>query len=360
MKLLGISVYPEHSSVDEIQKYIRLAAKYNVKRIFSCLLSAEESKTDVIQTFKKMNDLAHEFGMEVIVDVSPAVFDKYDISYDDLSFFAEMGADGLRLDVGFTGSEEARMTYNPQNLKIELNISAGTKYLENILSYYPKLENLIGCHNFYPHKYTGLSYEHFIETSKMFKDNHLRTAAFVNSDHASIGPWPVSEGLCTLEEHRDLSIAAQAKQLWATGLVDDVIIANMFASEDDFKELAKIDPYQLTLGVELAEDITDLDKKIILEEPHLNRGDVSAYMIRSTQSRVKYAGETFPVYRPNAIKRGDILIDSSEYDRYAGELQIALKDMENSGKTNVVGRIKNEEIFLLDYLKPWESFKMKK
>lgn len=360
MKRLGISVYPEHSSVIEIEEYIRLAAKYNVKRIFSCLLSAEETKEEVIKTFRTMNDLAHEYGMEVIVDVSPAIFEKYNISYADLSFFDEMGADGLRLDVGFTGSEEAKMTHNPQNLKIELNISVGTKYLENILSYHPKLTNLIGCHNFYPHKYTGLSYAHFIETSQQYKDNGVRTAAFVNSDHATIGPWPVSEGLCTLEEHRNLSIAAQAKQLWATGLVDDVIIANMFASEADFKELAKIDPDMLTLGVELATDISELDEKIVLNEPHMNRGDISAYMIRSTQSRVKYAGEAFPVYQAKEIKRGDILIDSSEYDRYAGELQIALKDMENSGKTNVVGQIKDDEIFLLDYLKPWESFQMKK
>ena len=41
------------------------------------------------------------------------------------------------------------MTYNPQNLKIEINASLGTKYLDNIMSHYPKLENIITCHNFY-------------------------------------------------------------------------------------------------------------------------------------------------------------------------------------------------------------------
>lgn len=51
-----------------------------------------------------------------------------------------------------------------------------------------------------------------------------------------------------------------------------------------------------------------------------------------------------------------MLIESSLYKRYAGELQIALKDMKNSGKTNVVGRIKDEEILLIDYLQPWEKF----
>ena len=50
------------------------------------------------------------------------------------------------------------------------------------------------------------------------------------------------------------------------------------------------------------------------------------------------------------------VIESSEYGHYAGELQIALNDMKNSGKSNVVGRIKEEEIFILDYIKPWQKF----
>lgn len=43
---------------------------------------------------------------------------------------------------------------------------------------------------------------------------------------------------------------------------------------------------------------------------------------------------------------------------YAGELQIALKDMENSGKSNVVGCIREEEIFILDEIKPWQKFRL--
>lgn len=94
----------------------------------------------------------------------------------------------------------------------------------------------------------------------------------------------------------------------------------------------------------------------MLEEPHFYRGDVSEYLIRSTQSRVKYKREEFePTYTPD-IRRGDILIENKLYGQYKGELQIALKEMQNSGKTNVVGRIVEEEIFLLDYLSPWEKF----
>ena len=67
-------------------------------------------------------------------------------------------------------------------------------------------------------------------------------------------------------------------------------------------------------------------------------------------------------YKFGDIKRGDIIVESDLYTRYAGELQVALKDMKNSGKSNVVARIVEEELFLLDYIEPWTkfSFKLKK
>ncbi|MCQ9209510.1 DUF871 domain-containing protein [Granulicatella seriolae] len=357
MRKLGISVYPNHSDVDDIKNYIKTAATYGFSRIFTCLLSVEGDKEKILDEFTQVIEMAKEHKMEVIADVSPKVFGELGVSYQDLSFFKELGADGIRLDMGFTGSEESIMTFNPQGLLIELNISSGTRYLDNILSYQANKDLLIGCHNFYPHRYSGLSEKHFVETSKNFKDKGIRTAAFINSPSASIGPWKVEEGLCTLEIHRQWDIVTQAKDLWASELIDDVIIANSFASEEELKALSQIDPYCLSLECSLVDGIPDLEKKIVLEEFHFNRGDVSDYMIRSTQSRVKYRGEDFNPFNTPAIKRGDILIETSLYEHYAGELQIALKDMENSGRTNVVGHIRPEELVLLDKIKPWQKFK---
>ena len=360
MKRLGISVYPNHTSIEENIEYIKLAAKYGFKRIFTCLLSAADKEVEeIVAEFKGMVDVANEHGMEVIADLDPTVFNKLEASITDLSVFKEMGLSGIRLDMGFSGSEESIMSYNKHGLKIELNVSNGTKYVDNILSYQANLENIYGCHNFYPHVYTGLSYDHFIKCSEQFKELGIRTAAFVNSSTAEFGPWPVSEGLCTLEEHRNLPITVQAKHLFATEAIDDVIIANSFASEEELKALSELNKEMLEFTVELNPEIRDIEKTIVLDEFHYNRGDNSEYMARSTQSRVKYKGTSFPAYNTPDIKRGDILIDSDLYSRYAGELQVALKDMKNYGKTNVVGHIVEEEIFLLDYIKPWSKFGFK-
>lgn len=356
MKKLGISVYIDQAPLEDILSYIQTAAKYGFTRMFTCLISLEGEQWE---RFKTMCLFAKEKNIDVIADVDPSVFEAHHLSWKDLGFFSDLGLSGIRLDLGFSGAEEAFMSQNPYNLFIELNMSAGTKYVDNIMSYQANRERIIGCHNFYPHVYTGLSRQHFLSCSKQFKEKGIRTAAFVNAHSARYGPWPVSEGLCTLEEHRSLPIEVQAKDLFNTQLIDDVIIANMFASEEEMRTLGALNKDLLVFNVELVESVPELERVIVLEEPHFNRGDVSDYLIRSTQSRITYKGRSFPVFNTPNIQKGDIIIESDLYTRYAGELQIAKRDMPNSGRSNVVGRIVEEELYLLDALRPWQAFGFK-
>lgn len=360
MARLGVSIYPEHSTKEKDMEYLSLAAKYGFRRVFSCLLSlAGKSVEEIKSEFKEIIEHANSLGMEVILDVAPNIFRELGITYEDLSFFSELGAAGIRLDEGFDGGMEARMTYNPYNLKIEINASNGTRYADNILSFKADKDNLITCHNFYPQRYTGLSYKHFEKCSKDMKDLGLKVAAFVSSQNSNTyGPWPVNEGLCTLEEHRSLPTDVAARHLFATGLVDDVIIANAYASEDELKELSRIDPNKLTFKIELNDNVSDVEKEIIFNFPHHVRGDMSEYMARSTMPRVEYKDADIQPHDTDDLKRGDIVVLNNEYSRYKGELHIVLKDMPNDGRKNVVGRIPENEVHLLDYIEPWRVFQI--
>ncbi|MCW6667343.1 MupG family TIM beta-alpha barrel fold protein [Aerococcaceae bacterium NML190938] len=360
MRRLGISIYPEKSTVEEMKSYIDMAAQKGFSRIFSCLLSVNKDKSAIKEEFIEVNQYAKAKGFEIIVDVSPKVFKELDISYQDLSFFKEIGADGLRLDQGFSGLEESLMTFNEHQLKIELNMSLDTHYLDTIMDYQPNPYNLIGCHNFYPHKYSGLGMDFFAKCTQRFKNYGLRTAAFICAQGGdAFGPWPVTEGLPTLEMHRHLPLHIQAKHLIALGNIDDIIISNCYPTEQELTKVSAIRKDMVSFQVELVEHIPEIEKSIVLDELHFNRGDVSGNFIRSTQSRVKYKGHRFDVFHaPPIIQKGDILIESSEYGHYAGELQIALTTMENSGKTNVVGKIVAEEHFILDAIKPWQKFNL--
>ena len=355
---LGISIYPEHSVIEEDKKYIELAAKYGFSRIFMCMLSVSHSKEEIKEHFSNIISYAKTFNFEVVLDIAPNIFDALGISYDNLSFFHELGADGIRLDLGFDGNKEALLSFNEYHLKIELNMSNDVAYLDNIITYKPNTPFIYGCHNFYPQKGTGLPYDFFLKCSRRFKKYGIRTAAFVSAKNANIGPWNINDGLCTLEGHRNLPIEVQAKHLYATGLIDDVIIGNAYASEKELKALSNINKYQVELSVETLENTSDIEKTILFKEQHFRRGDISSQVARSTEVRKKYAKESIPEH-DNKIefKPGDIVIGNDEFGKYKGELQIILEDCYDERK-NLVGRIAKEELILLDFIEPWSKFKL--
>ena len=358
MKKLGISIYPEKTTEEKIIRYIDKASKSGFSRIFSCLLSVTETKKQIMEKFTRINEFAKERGFEIILDVSPRIFDDLKISYDDLSFFKEIKADGIRLDVGFTGLQESIMTFNEENLKIEINMSNNTHYIDTIMDYQPNKTNLTGCHNFYPHVYTGLGLDFFQKCTKNFTKHGLRTAAFITSQAKdTFGPWPVTQGLPTLEMHRNMPLIVQFKHLVALGNIDDIIISNCYPTDAELDEFKKVRKDMVNFSVKLEKDIPEIEKKIVLDEFHYNRGDTSENLIRSSNSRIKYKNHNFKVFNaPKIIKKGDIIIESSEYGHYAGELMVAKIDMKNTGKSNVVGRITEEEIFLVDCIKAWQKF----
>lgn len=359
MGRLGISIYPEHSTPEKDRAYIRLSGKYGFGRVFTCLLSVEgKEKTDITREFREMIDTAHEVGMEVILDVSPAVFKKLGATYENLSPFYDMQADGIRLDEGFDGMKEAAMSYNEGGMMIELNASTDASYVCNVMNHHPCPDKIITCHNFYPQKYTGLSLSHFNCCNEEMKKHKLKTAAFVSSNNKNtFGPWPVNEGLCTLEMHRGLPIGAQVRHMFATRMIDDVIIANAYASEEELKACASVNPGLLTFGIILEKRLTDTERKVLYYgQKHVIRGDMSEYMIRSTWPRVTYQEDSIPPEHTRDLKRGDIVIVNDGYQRYKGELHVVLKEMPNDGRKNVIGHIPEYELILLDYIKPWKVF----
>ncbi|WP_269923676.1 DUF871 domain-containing protein [Enterococcus innesii] len=359
MGKLGISIYPERSTFEKDKAYLDLAHKYGFKRVFTSLLQINDDKEKVLADFKQVVDYANQLGMEVMVDINPGLFEQLGISYDDLSFFDEMGAYGVRLDIGFTGSEEAKMTRNPYGIKIEINMSSGTSYVDNIMSYSPNTENLLGSHNFYPHRYSGLGYDHFVFCSEKFRKYNLNTMAFVNSHEADFGPWPTQDGLCSLEDHRVLPLATQVKHLVLTGLIDDISIGNAYASEAELAAMAEAFHADYpTLRVDVVDGITEDERICLFDNLHSYRGDRSEYILRSTMTRIYYKDKEFPPHDTHDMVRGDVLIDNAGYGQYKGETQIALKEMKNDGRVNVVGKIAEEELFLLEFLKPWSSFKL--
>lgn len=359
-RTLGISLYPDHSDVNEDKRYLMLASQYGFTRIFMSMLEVSEGKEKVAAKFSELIRFAKDLGFSTTLDIAPNIFDQLGISYDDLDFFHELGADSIRLDQGFDGQKEALLSFNPQEMNIELNMSNDVAYLDNILSYSANQPFIYGCHNFYPQRGTGLPLDFFISASERFKDYGIETAAFVTSQSGKIGPWDINDGLPTLEMHRDLPIEIQAKHLFATNLIDCVIIGNAYASEDELKRLGLLNRYQLVFNVMLTTDINQVEREILLDNQHVRRGDITDLVIRSTEVRKKYKNSGNPVSsETHNFKRGDIVIGNDEFGKYKNELQVVLDDHTDIRK-NKVAEISDSELFLLDYVGPWNKFRFRR
>lgn len=353
---LGISLYPDHSDPQADRDYIKKAAELGYTRIFMSMLEVTEGKEKVSEKFGSVIHYAKNLGMETILDIAPSIFNDLGISYDDLSFFAELGAEGIRLDEGFDGNKEAMLSYNPEGLAIELNMSNNVAYLDNILSYEANEPFIYGCHNFYPQEGSALPYDFFVSCSQRFKRRGIKTAAFVTSQVAKYGPWDVNDGLPTLEMHRHLPIELQVRHLFATGLIDTVIIGNAYASDEELAAVAAVDRYKLSLGIEFVSEVSEIERQIVADSKHFRRGDITSTVVRSTMTRVTYADMANPAHdNTQEFQVGDVVVGNDDFGKYKNELQIVLEPHSDSRK-NLVGKIPQEELMMLDFLKPWTKF----
>lgn len=355
---LGISIYPASQSVEDMKVYIEKAAKLGYSRIFASMLEVTpETKERVLAKFAETFEFARKFNFDICLDVAPRVFETLGVTPSNLKIFNDLHATTLRLDSPFDGKTEAEMTFNEYGINIEINMSNGTEYISNIMSHKPLKDNLIACHNFYPQRFAGLDYDFFILCSELAKEHGLRTAAFVSSSKGNHGPWNVSDGLPSLEIHRNLNISTQAKHLWALGLIDDVLIGNAFASDEELISLSKINRYKVSISVKMLSNSSKIEKEIVELKNHFRRGDINAYSIRSTMSRVNYKKHDFPKHDFELSQtKGDILIGNDDFGIYKGELQLILNDMPNDPRKNLVARVVEDEKFLIDFIGSWDKF----
>lgn len=356
---LGISLYPDQTVLQEDQAYIDLAVSLGYTHVFMSFLQIDiHNPKRSIQRIRESIQYASQKGCTISLDIHPMVFNYIDGSESDLHYFHDLGVTTLRLDAGYDGKTEAMMTHNPYGINIELNVSRDTHELERILDYHPNIHRLCGSHNFYPQRYTGLPLRTFKSCTKRFLDHRLPVAAFITSQRAAVSPWPISEGLCTLEEHRDLPLEVQFRHMQMLGLVDMVIIGNAYASEEELKTIAQCNQTSIPVLSVALYDCTKLEKEILFNYDQDYRGDASDYVIRSSKHRMRVYKEQLQaggIHR--ALQAGDVVICNEEYGQYKGEVQIILQPREMDPRLNIVGHIPEEEYVLINELRPFEAFR---
>lgn len=384
MYTLGVSVYPDLRPIEEIKEYLRLAAKYGCKRVFSSMFSVEGTKEKVLSYFKELIDAAHEVEMEVSLDVNPMCFKQLGASPDDLSVFHSIGADILRMDLNFGEEGDLKLLQNPYGIKIEFNATMlSPEGIQKLIDKGADKNRILACHNFYPQRYTGSKWEKFKDINRNLKKADIRIGAFISS-HAenTHGVWDAKDGLPTVEKHRELPIDLQLREMLATDCVDDVLIGNAYASEEEFKSLQEVlkpvepnldnplvqamfslgdelkdgkAPFekQKKVKIQLAEGITEIEKDVLFNfYPHADMGDSSEWIWRSRMPRFMYKDKTIPVRKYNKpyFEVGDVVMVNDNYKHYAAEVQIVLKPIVNDGTRNLVGHLDEQEQEMLELI----------
>lgn len=374
---LGISVYPDISPLEDIKKYIELSSKYGFKKIFSSMFSVEGSKEEVLDYFEELIAFSHKHGMVVDLDVNPDLFKRLDASIDDLSVFSEIGVDILRMDQSFGKDKDFELMNNKYGIDIEFN--SNIKVVDGLVKAGANPEDILVCYNFYPQRYTGFGWDVFREMSSVLKSyGDVNIGAFVSSNNENThGVWDSKDGLPTVERLRYLPIDTQARILLATGLINDIIIGNTYASEDELKSLKEVyDNHSfdicneglkesiesgtftvnssqiIQLKPELYEKVSDVEKDILYNfAPHISIERNNEFIWRSRMSRIKDERSIEPrTSDKKYFDRGDVLIVNDNYRHYAGEVEIALGKVENDGERNLVARIKEDELMMLDLI----------
>ncbi|WGG45289.1 MupG family TIM beta-alpha barrel fold protein [Rossellomorea sp. DA94] len=334
--MIGISVY---LSDEDAEKRIIRASSSGVKLAFTSLHIPEESGV----SRKRVRDLLSLFnreGFQVFADVSkktPAMLGLH--HFEELK---ELGVTALRLDDGFTTEEMLDLSHQ---FRIAINASTvGKKELQGWIESGLATENMIAWHNFYPKPETGLDEEYFLEQQNLYDLHGIPVYAFIPGDEKKRGPLHL--GLPTLENHRGQSPYVSAVQLKRWG------ITGVFVGDSGCSE-------------RLLEKLVRFDQEEVIELRYSGNGEIEGeYQLRPDPGRDVFRlleTRTDKGVPPlNAVERpmGTITRDNDLYGRYKGEMQIVRRDLESNSAVNVMGRVCDEDLPLLEWFQPSQKLRM--
>lgn len=354
----GVSVYLGGAEVAErLPGYLDAVARHGGQEVFTSLHIPEVPLEAAVAQLAFLTGEAQARSMAVVADIAPRVLEGMGVRASDLSALSGLGLAGLRLDYGFSPAEIATFARNPQSIRIVLNTSTvDPAFLEQVMAHGADPALLESCHNYYPRPETGLSFETFLRTSRLFSDRGLRVGAFVPGAGEKRGP--IRAGLPTIERHRQTEAGRAAAELLATGVVESILIGDPWATEQELSRIGEVvGAGGVLLRVQVTPGLDDFQRGVLLAAVHQNRPDAAEYVLRSTASRSYAAqGPAIAPFHTADRPTGAVTIDNAGYLRYSGELQVALVDLPADPRVNVVAQVVPEDLPLLRLVGPGRRF----
>lgn len=306
--------------------------------VFTSLHIKEEMHSGYVAQVEDMMEFLNSTGYKIMADVSRRTLEIFrEENLTDLA--RRLKIDILRIDYGFT---EAEMLEAAKKTSICLNASTITKNQAQLLR--STGHQFYAMHNFYPRPETGIDEAQFMKQNIMLEEYGIQVMAFIPGKETLRGP--LQEGLPTLEKHRHLLPYEAFLEMRNRYHIDEIFVGDGILSETEaryIQVLLKRGVY--TVPVELEE------KKEMENEVFTVRIDSPREIIRIQESR-EYAtpGELIGPFNTVERKRGSITLDNQHYKRYSGEVQIMRKDFPSDERVNVIGKVEEAYLGVLDLI----------
>lgn len=359
----GVSVYPALEDPEEFQaaqEYIRLAHDLGYHEVFSSLHLPEQDCTSSLGMVRELGEFVDALGMEWILDISGKMLRR--ILEDPVLSrqMREIPLHWLRLDYGVTPEETCRLARTLQVPGLMLNASVLSRrevdFLVPTLRRMEPQMALRAHHNFYPRPETGLSMEFMVQRSRQYLPYGVPVTACVASlQHPRL---PLGAGLPTVEAHRNAGCLRASRELLATGVVDDLLIGDPFASKEELQMVADAcRGVPLAVRFVAAPGITGQEREIVFGGIHHARPDEAADAIRSQTSReMATPGAKVPARPQEPRRRLAVTVDNENYQRYSGELQLVTRDLPGDPRVNVAGWVHPDDAWKVAVITPGSDF----
>ena len=197
------------------------------------LLETSDPSKDM-EEMASFNSEALSLGYYAFTDINPDILRGLGASPSNLEPLRRLGFSGVRLDYGFDVDETAAIVREAARLGMwaELNASTTTEEFLAELAKKVPLSNVKASHDFYPLAGSGLTLGQLVEKSLKFKRLGVEVAAFIGSSEMRYRN--------TVEDLRQWPVGRAAEALFATGVVDRVIIGDPLPPEQDLRDVAEV------------------------------------------------------------------------------------------------------------------------
>ncbi|MDT2830126.1 MupG family TIM beta-alpha barrel fold protein [Vagococcus carniphilus] len=347
--MFGFSVFLGSDMSEETKEYIIQMSQNGFNGIFTSMHIPEDDSSKYLDRITLLGDIAKKNNLNLMVDISSKALSTLGLDIkNDTDKVRNLGITGLRMDYGIPMETIANAS---KNLTIGLNASTlSSEDVLNLKKYGADFSNMEFWHNYYPRKETGLSKKSFIDKNKWLKELGGKIIAFSPGNKILRGP--LFDSLPTLEKHRFAHPLAASIELLAECLVDEVYIGD---EQIKIETINQFRVFQNEKTILLHSNFISNDYQQLLTGEHTNRMDVARDVIRSQEARFK---EIPTIKQINTIDRavGSITLDNHLYGRYMGELQITKTNLTADSRVNVMGRVIDEDIPLIDWIKAGQKY----